>query len=310
MNLELRCCMQKHSSAVYALAFNPAGTLLVSGDFHGEMCLWEPGTGTLVSMLRASTEGYEDSIFALAVSPDGSVLAAARRGFQLWNVATRTEFFTHQAVDVSSLAWNPDGTLFACGNDVVTIRDGKGGEAYRVLRGPTDWLLNLAWNSDGRLLAAGSGIEDGRVFVWEVETERVRAVLPDKRMSAATAIDLVFEEDDRLLITGGYGRLLRWHIATDHVETLFDAHAGEFPTIISRDGRLAVYVAKEKERSGEESFSLHVVEVLKGRELAESKTSHDEITCMALSGDNGLLATADAVGRLCIWALRSHTDTV
>lgn len=58
---------------VYALAWNPTGNLLATGDWSGVLRIWEGGTGKVLRVI----DDHSDTIYALAWSPDGRRLASA-----------------------------------------------------------------------------------------------------------------------------------------------------------------------------------------------------------------------------------------
>src|SRR5919201_1237817 len=70
---------------VDALAFNPAGTLLATGDDAGVIRLWERASRRPARELR----GHDSGVSALAFSAEGKLLASAGEDkvIRLWDVA-------------------------------------------------------------------------------------------------------------------------------------------------------------------------------------------------------------------------------
>lgn len=67
-----------------ALAFNPAGTLLVTGDDEGQLYFWEALTGQPLHTLSA----HRGPVLALTFSPDGrTLLSSGEDGMRVWSVA-------------------------------------------------------------------------------------------------------------------------------------------------------------------------------------------------------------------------------
>ncbi len=105
---------------VTSVAFSPDSQILASGHAGGYgagvVRLWRVSDGTLLQTL----EGHTDVVEAVAISPNGQIVASASRdgSVRLWKVS--------------------DGTIL------------------RVLGGPNDWLFSVAFISDGKFLAVGS----------------------------------------------------------------------------------------------------------------------------------------------------------
>lgn len=114
--------------------------------------------------LRA-LEGHTGGVLALAVSPDGRVLASGGEDatIRVWNAATgalvRTIANHHDRV--GALAWSPDGRYLASGSRDRTVRlwQPEIGRLVRIVRGHEGEVLDLAWGP-GALV---SGCADGQV---------------------------------------------------------------------------------------------------------------------------------------------------
>ena len=98
------------------VAFSPDGATLVSGSNFGVLQLWDVATRTEIATLAEDLRRLH-SIYALAISPDGTVLAfGLGSAVWLWNLATRTEIanLAHPS-DLRSLAFSPDGATLVSG---------------------------------------------------------------------------------------------------------------------------------------------------------------------------------------------------
>jgi WD40 repeat protein len=90
-----------HPRPVTALAFHPAGRLLVSGSEDGSLCFWQTDLTGPVSVL----EGLSGAVKQVLFSPDGSLLAGvANNSMQLWRLEDLGRSF-RTPVEGLSLEW-------------------------------------------------------------------------------------------------------------------------------------------------------------------------------------------------------------
>jgi WD40 repeat protein/tRNA A-37 threonylcarbamoyl transferase component Bud32 len=189
-----------HNSPIAALAWSPDGRLLASAGtvvipsldrnmpikivnaiYPGEKSdptvrLWDVDSGRLVHVLT----DHEDTVRALAWSPDSKTLASAGhdRIIRLWDAGTgkkvrsipRRDYWFH------ALAWSPDGKMLASDNKAnIDIYEADTGRPVRTLTGHGSWILTLAWSPDGKMLA--SGCADRTVRLWDVRAQKCLHVL-------------------------------------------------------------------------------------------------------------------------------------
>ena len=100
---------------VNSLAFSPDGKTLAFGGLHGNLHLWDVGTGKPLHVIHEPDQSFE----AVAFSPDGKALASGGKDGQicLWDVATgkRSRLLGKAESTVNAIAFSPDGKLLAAG---------------------------------------------------------------------------------------------------------------------------------------------------------------------------------------------------
>ncbi|WP_046242300.1 T9SS type A sorting domain-containing protein [Hymenobacter terrenus] len=231
------------NSSVFALAVQPDGKVLVGGDFTGYN-----GIVPLVGVLRLNADGTRDNtfnpggsgtnntVFALAVQPDGKVVVGG--GFTGYNGTTAPVGVLRLNADgtrdntfnpggsgtnttVRALAVQPDGKVLV-GGQFTLYNNGAAAPDY-VLRLNADGSLDNAFN------LGGSGLDnavyalvrqpDGKVLVGGDFTAYNGAAAPDRvlRLNADGSLDATFnagsgtngsvlvlapQADDRVLVGG------------------------------------------------------------------------------------------------------------
>ncbi len=210
----------RQASAVTAIAFAADGKRLVSAGNH-TIGVWDSATGREIHQLNAV------NIMGLAVSPVGGVMASSQNNnVQVWDLATgKPKFSLH--TPGFAVAISPDGRVLATGgrtagrSDPVVLWDLSTGNKLRSLSGSMYQVFGLAFSPSGKSLAAVSCGNSGFsppnsarpeiIRLWEVETGK----LHELDGHAGGAASLAFSPDGKVLATGGRdGTLIWWDTAT------------------------------------------------------------------------------------------------
>jgi WD40 repeat protein len=172
-----------------AVTFDSTGRFLASGHINGEIRLWDLETGTVVGKLPDSDTAdpcQEYTIVALAISPDGKLLASPScdrlKAPVLWDLPkmkVRKILLGHPefGVSVYAVAFNPDGRVLASGGErgEIHLWDTNTGECTSTLAGHDHSTHSLEFSPDGsQLLSVGA---DDTLKVWDLQTgSEIRAI--------------------------------------------------------------------------------------------------------------------------------------
>jgi WD40 repeat protein len=199
----------KTGGTVWAATFRPGGAVLATGD-DGGTTLWSLADGKVAARLDALP--YL-SVFALAFSPDGSVLAADDLGIptrsvtQLWDVRSVKPRLSRDipARQTHAVAFSPDGAVLATADEDGTgLWDVATGRLLARLAGASPPVSVVKFSPDGKTLAAGGA--DGVTTVWDVTTRRITATLTGQ----ARAVESVaFSPGGTVLATASYDDTVR-----------------------------------------------------------------------------------------------------
>jgi WD40 repeat protein len=193
-----------------AITFSPDGKTIACGGYTGNVYITEVATGKCLDSVCFDPSYYKASIGvnSLAYSPDGTLLAiGGKTAVGVWSVSPdgyRQQFFEGgHSCEVTSLAFTYDSRI-------VVSRDNDGRIGVRnamtgKLLGETflenrHAIKSIAFSPDGLTLASGG--EDRNIYLWEVETGDMNAVLEPIRLHDYWFCSVAFSSNGKVIAVG------------------------------------------------------------------------------------------------------------
>jgi serine/threonine protein kinase/WD40 repeat protein len=230
-----------HLIAVAAGATN----VLATHRAGGLICIWDVALSKMISSFRPFT----NNAAALALSPNGKLLAAADRqefyGTQVgvWDIASDPQhprpLWTNSAeLGIPALAFSPDGKQLLLGETSTTermleLRDATSGALSQTIKdGAPGYIETVAFSPDGSLIAF-SGAE-ARIRIFDLRQKQLKRIL-----DAPGATSLTFSSDGRQLLSSGSDRSIRqWDVATGQLSgTWRETRNGVIPAVFAPNGQ-------------------------------------------------------------------------
>jgi WD40 repeat protein/energy-coupling factor transporter ATP-binding protein EcfA2 len=249
-------------------------------------------------------QGHTGSVFSLAFSPDGKMLASgsADKTIILWDVASSQQLgepLNGHSAGVTSVAFSPDGKMLASGSADKTIilwDVASGQQLGEPLSGPSAGVTSVAFSPDDKMLASGSA--DKSVTLWNVTSRQVVNTFADHDNGV---VGVAFGLGGRILASGSVdGRIMLWEVSTlKHIGTLY-GHAGAVYSIaISSDGKTLA--------SGNIDNSIMLWDLASHLRLAAPLTSHTgPITGLAFSPDGKTMSSVSNDKSVILWDVASR----
>jgi cytochrome c len=158
--------LEGHSQNVNGVAFTPDGRSLVSVGYDRELRIWPLVGGTPNVIILGSP------LNAVAVAPDGEIVTGGADGKLRFLISEGQESGEVQAgqTPIVALAISPDGTSVAAAGigGVVAIIDRKARSIVRTLGDPGSPVWSVAFLPDNATLLTGGA--DGKIRRWNART--------------------------------------------------------------------------------------------------------------------------------------------
>lgn len=335
------------------IIFNSDGQTMAYIGFDSNISLWDVATGREIVEISRYARGSERIVF----TPDSNTLITARGNdtVELWDT---TSGKVKQKIDTMSLlclALSPDGKILAVGGyDGLHLFDAITGAYIAELGGHIRGVSRIAFSPDGSVIASSSPEE---LFIWDTETKRRlvsidghigiwgMALSPDGNTIATSIREKIYFWDlnngkNKALIFAGHHSsykdiafspdgttlacndsfIVLWDLSNYVYKATVYARSttpngyvitsGYTSLVYSRDGQYLI--------AGNRYGFVHLF--YKGRTYVNSLIGHtDEVTSIAISQDNNIIASGSKDNTIRIWDVdtatelhtcKGHTDNV
>jgi WD40 repeat protein/serine/threonine protein kinase len=142
---------------------------LSTGTATGQVALWAIPSGTRLRQLRQ----FGESVDAMAISPDGQLLATGSRdgAMQVWRTSSGALYsqLNPRHSKISGLEFDPASKLLLAANQdgTVVVADTAEGLSLATLEGPQNVVRVARFGPDGQVVAASV---DGTARVWDAHS--------------------------------------------------------------------------------------------------------------------------------------------
>jgi WD40 repeat protein len=255
-----------------------------------------------IRMMRVSDEAWldeipiEESVFSLAISPDGEFVASGMESgkIHIWQTRTYELLRTLEGhTDAArSVDFSPNGEVLVSGSKDATVRLWRAldGTLLHTLEGHTDEINRVIFSPSGEIVASGSN--DGLVNIWRISDGKLLRTLEEHDSSVYS---VAFSPDgQRLVSTSGDGLIRVWRVADGALLNTQDGHISIYKGLtFSPDSKILAC-------AGWKTMRLYSAP---DGELLNMLKHADHIWSAAFSPDGTLLATGTHGGPIRLWRI-------
>jgi WD40 repeat protein len=224
---------------VTAVGFSADGMQVIAAGGEpglvGEAVIWNLGDKSVAQKFV----GHKDSLYAAALSPDGTLLATGSYDQQakLWDVKTGKELRTltgHNGA-IFDVAFHPQGKILATASADRTVKlwSVATGERLDTFGQPLKDVTCVVFSPDGRYVAAGAA--DSRLRIWKLSPtakENTNPLIITRFAHEGALLDLSYARDGKLLATSGEDRAVKlWETKTFTEQAAFENQPDWVPAL-------------------------------------------------------------------------------
>ena len=281
------------SSSVRAIAFGPNDRTLISTRAN-TIEIWDLETNQPIQTLT----GHFNSVTALAISPDGRLLASgsADANINIWDLQTgelRQTLRGHQW-SVLSVAFNANGRLLVSSAEDETIKlwDVEAGKSLQTLANFKAVFASVDISSDGSRLVGGSA--DNTIRIWNLYTGKLLHTL---RGHSDQIHAVAISPNGALFASASADNTVKlWNLYTGKLHQTLEGHTEAVHTVvISASGRRLA--------SGSADRTIRLWDLQAGELHHTFSNPESAVHSVAISSDEQTLASSSLNGTLKIWRM-------
>ena len=184
-------------TGIKGLSFSPDGKELAVACSLG-IWIYDTESNSEITLITEKS-----GAFCIGISPGGTTLASGHSGeIHLWDAVTKKHKFTISTTKISwrlgqvrSLAFSPDGEIFASGDngsDQIHFWDTVTGTYKWTLSDYKSEALSIAFSPDGNTLVSGH-YYDKNILLWDITSYPIVSISPDSVPSLTVGEELAFD---------------------------------------------------------------------------------------------------------------------
>jgi WD40 repeat protein len=238
-------------------------------------------------------QGHTDRVYAVAFSPDGTLMATGSKDMKvrLWDPATGVVHHTLEGHtgSVYTVSFSPDGQFAASASwdGPILIWDLATGES-KVLKGHKSSVSAVAFSPDGQLVASASW--DKTIRLWELATGKPTIF----KGHTGRVSDVAFSPDGKLVASASWDKTIRlWELATGK-SSILEGHTSWVGAVsFSPDGQLVA--------SASGDMTVRLWDPATGELLRTLQGHRFLVRAVAFSPDSQVVASASADHTVRLW---------
>ena len=168
----------EHDGSIKRMVLSPDGEHLLTlsiirGSYKDfRLRVWDLINGEILARLD-----HDDWIYEVDWLLDGEqIIYRDQSTTRVWDITNdKLLVILEHGNSGNAVDWSPDGELIATGGEDSSVRiwNVSSGEPMVVLEGHSNEVYTVAWSPDGSRLLSGSRYDDGKVQVWDLESEEI-----------------------------------------------------------------------------------------------------------------------------------------